>query len=292
MITELAQSIPVNGTEIAYREMGHGRPLVLLHGGLVSTSDEFAATPISYAGHMEQLARTFRVIAPDTRGAGGTRHPGGAASATLLCDDVAGLIKAMALDRPLVAGFSEGGLTTLLLGIRHPDLVDAIVSDAGYDTLNPDAPAFSMLRSMFGNLDPDEVDPILVQRALSQDPQMAYLLGRLQAEITERQGPAAWPVYLRSTMGRWSRWPGYGYADLSRISVPVLIMTGDRDHFCSVEEAVRAFRHLPAGELAVLPATGHTITPAKIELMKDFLQRSASRPETDESGGGDSPQGG
>ena len=43
MITELAQSIPVNGTEIAYREMGHGRPLVLLHGGLVSTSDEFAA---------------------------------------------------------------------------------------------------------------------------------------------------------------------------------------------------------------------------------------------------------
>ena len=57
MITELIQSVPVNDTQIAYREMGHGRPLVLLHGGLVSASDVFAATPISYAAHQERLAR-------------------------------------------------------------------------------------------------------------------------------------------------------------------------------------------------------------------------------------------
>ena len=142
--------MPVNDTEIAYRELGHGRPLVLLHGGLVSASDAFAATPISYAGHLERLARTFRVIAPDTRAAGGTRHPGGPASATLLCDDVAALIEALGLERPLVAGFSEGGLTALLLGIRHPDAVGAIVSDAGYDMLNPDAPAFDLLHQMLG----------------------------------------------------------------------------------------------------------------------------------------------
>ena len=63
---------------------------------------------------------------------------------------------------------------------------------------------------------------------------------------------------------------------LPRITVPVLIMVGDRDHFCSVEEATLAFRHVPAGELAVLPSTGHVITPIKIELMADFLQRSAT----------------
>jgi hypothetical protein len=51
-------------------------------------------------------------------------------------------------------------------------------------------------------------------------------------------------------------------------------MVGDRDHFCSVEEATLAFRHVAAGELAVLPATGHIITTTKIDLMVDFLHRT------------------
>jgi hypothetical protein len=34
MSIELAQRIRVNDTEIAYREVGHGRPLVLLHSFL------------------------------------------------------------------------------------------------------------------------------------------------------------------------------------------------------------------------------------------------------------------
>jgi len=276
MITQIAPSVPVNDTEIAYREVGHGRPLVLLHGGLVSASQIFAATPISYAAHLERLARTFRVIAPDTRAAGGTRHPGGPASATLLCDDVAGLIQALGLERPVVAGFSEGGLTALLLGIRHPDAVGAIVSDAGYDMLNPDAPAFELLHQMLGLDDPTDVDPVAAVRAFSQDPQMAALLGMLEAEIIKRQEADAWPTYLRSTIGRWARWPGYGYADLAQITVPTLVMVGDRDHFCSVEQATLAVQHLPLGELAVLPGTGHIITTTKIDVMLDFLQRSTS----------------
>jgi len=275
MIIESERSVSVNETEIAYREVGDGRPLVLLHGGLVSASDVFAGTPISYAGHLERLARSFRIIAPDTRGAGGSRHPGGPASATLLSDDVATLIQALELERPMVAGFSEGGLTALLLAIRHPGMASAIVSDAGFDVLNPGAPAFDLLRQLLSGLDPDQADPAAVQRTLSADPQMAHVLGLLEAEVTQRQGMEAWPIYLRSTIGRWGRWPGYGYADLERITEPVLIMVGDRDHFCSVEEATRAFRHLADAELAVLPATGHIITTTKIELMADFLQRSA-----------------
>ena len=48
---------------------------------------------------------------------------------------------------------------------------------------------------------------------------------------------------------------------------------GDRDPFCSVEEGAAAYRALPAGELAVLPDTGHLITPAAVQTTIEFFER-------------------
>src|SRR5690242_21684451 len=94
----------------------------------------------------------FRVIAPDTRGSGKSVHPGGPITAALLADDVAALIQALNLDRPLICGFSDGGETATLVGIRHPGSVRAIVNHGGYDLFNPDphAPAIAMPRQMLG----------------------------------------------------------------------------------------------------------------------------------------------
>src|SRR6202007_2835667 len=102
---------------------GHGEPLVLLHGGMVSTNPIWAPTPVSYSAHMEQLAERFRVIAPDTRGCGRTRHGGGTCTFARLVDDRLALIDALGLDRPLIAGFSEGAITATIVGIRRPDSV-------------------------------------------------------------------------------------------------------------------------------------------------------------------------
>jgi pimeloyl-ACP methyl ester carboxylesterase len=55
-----------------------------------------------------------------------------------------------------------------------------------------------------------------------------------------------------------------------------LILTGDRDHFCSVEEGVAAYRMLQDGELAILPGTGHVISPPKVQLCIEFLLRHAA----------------
>ena len=54
---------------------------------------------------------------------------------------------------------------------------------------------------------------------------------------------------------------GYTVENMNAIAVPTLILTGDRDPFCTVEEEAAACRALPAGQLAVLPDTGHLITP-------------------------------
>jgi hypothetical protein len=52
-----------------------------------------------------------------------------------------------------------------------------------------------------------------------------------------------------------------------------LILVGDRDGFCSVEEGAAAYRLLAQGELAVLPNTDHAITPMMGAVALDFLLR-------------------
>jgi pimeloyl-ACP methyl ester carboxylesterase len=120
MTTSSGNFARANGINIHYVEEGQGVPLVLLHGGMVSTNPIWAPTPVSYAAHMQTLARRHRVIAPDTRGCGRTVHDGGTITFDQLADDVLALIEALDLDRPLIAGFSDGGITATVAGIRDP----------------------------------------------------------------------------------------------------------------------------------------------------------------------------
>jgi hypothetical protein len=51
-------------------------------------------------------------------------------------------------------------------------------------------------------------------------------------------------------------------------------MTGDRDDFCSCEEAATAYRSLRDGELAILPNTAHVITRQSVSIMLEFFSRN------------------
>jgi pimeloyl-ACP methyl ester carboxylesterase len=270
------RSVYANGIDIHYLEAGEGEPLVLLHGGVVSTNPIWTGVPISYASHMATLADHFRVIAPDTRGAGRTVHSGGTVTFDILADDVAALLDALNLDRPLVAGFSEGGITATVLGIRHPGSVRAIANHAGYDAFAPSlVPTLiaAMRQMLGGSPDATEADPDAAARFFSESSDMQGIFELMKADEDSGQGKDHWKDYLRLCFHRLTQPVGYTTQDLSAITEPTLIIVGDRDEFCSVEEGVRAYRALTDGELAVVPATGHIITPTLVELMVEFLER-------------------
>jgi pimeloyl-ACP methyl ester carboxylesterase len=268
--------VRANGIEIYYVEAGQGRPLILLHGGLVSTNPIWNGIPVSYASHMETLAQRFRVIAPDTRGSGRTVHSGGTITFEQLADDVLALAEALDLEKPLLAGFSEGALTATIAGIRKPDAVGAIVCDAGHDLLNPSAPSMAMMRQTFGGSpQATETDVDATELAFAEFPPMKAMFELMKADQDGGQGPGHWKTYLSLAFARTTQPPGYTFDDLATITAPTLILVGDRDHFCSVEEAVLAYRKLEKGELAVLPNTGHEITPEGVASTIEFLVRAS-----------------
>jgi pimeloyl-ACP methyl ester carboxylesterase len=270
--------IRANGIDIHYLEQGVGRPLLLLHGGLVSSSLRWAGFPVSYASHLDTLASRFRVIAPDTRGCAHTAHTGGEAiSFALLADDVAALIDGLELERPLIAGFSEGAITATILAIRKPESVAALVNHAGHDFFNPQAKTYEIMRQLFGgSADATRTDPDAVERFFSQSERMRGMFELMKEDQDEARGAGYWRTYLELAFDRTTRWPGYSFDDLARIEAPTLILCGDRDDYCSVEEAVIAYRALREGELAIVPNTSHLITEAGVAAMVEFLERHSA----------------
>ena len=269
--------VRANDLDIHYVEAGSGEPLVLLHGGFASTGPVWSGHPAGYVGHMQALAEHFRVIALDTRGAGATVAGDGTASFAVLADDVRAVIEALDLDQPLLCGFSEGATTATVLSIRFPDAVRAVVNHAGYDMLNPHAASYAMGRVMFGGSpDATVADPDVAERSFRSNDDMRLLFERFVADHDDAQGAGHWRTYIEQVFPRFTQSPGYTFDDLGAVTAPTLVLTGDRDHFCSVEEAVTTYRSLPDAELAILPNHGHLITPSAVAASIEFLERHQS----------------
>ncbi len=270
--------VRANGIDIHYVEAGKGAPLVLLDNGMVSTNPVWASLPFAYTSFIGTLAEHFRVIAPDTRGSGKSVHSGGPIPYTLLADDVIGLIGVLELDRPLICGFSDGGETATIVGIRNPSSVRAIVNHGGYDLFNPDpqAATITMTRQMLGgSADATHADPEL---SASRFEELRAMFELMESDHDSAQGAGHWKTVVAQTFDRVSRPHGYIVEDLQTITAPTLILTGDRDPFCTVEEGVAAFRALQFGELAVLPNTGHLITAAAVHATIEFCRRHEVSP--------------
>jgi pimeloyl-ACP methyl ester carboxylesterase len=272
------KSVHVAGTDVHYVEAGNGVPLVLLHGGLMSNDPVWDGSMGAYASRIALFAEHFRVIAPDLRGHGKTGNPGGGPiTYSQLADDVLALIETLHLERPMLCGFSAGGSVAMMAAVRSPASVRAVVNDAGYDVFNPnpDAPTFVMCRKIFGGRpDAKKADPSAFEQFATA--QMPDFHRRLSADHVVAQGPVGWKSLVASLFGSLASPGPYSFEDLRKVIAPTLILSGDRDFCCSVEEAVAAFRMLAKGELAILPNVDHTLPDEAIDASVAFLRRHAN----------------
>ena len=100
-----------DGVELAYHEVGEGRPAILLHG-LFSDAE---MNWIKF-GHAKRIASEgFRVVMPDLRGHGHSAkpHDPDCYPAGILARDVAELVRHLELDTFDLGGFSLGARTTI-----------------------------------------------------------------------------------------------------------------------------------------------------------------------------------
>ena len=109
--TEPSYFTSFDGTRLAWREMGEGRPAILIHG-------YFSTAEVNWVkyGHAARLAaRGFRVIMPDLRGHGASDRPHDAAAypPDALMHDGLALVAHLGLTDYDLGGYSLGARTTL-----------------------------------------------------------------------------------------------------------------------------------------------------------------------------------
>jgi pimeloyl-ACP methyl ester carboxylesterase len=119
----------VNGLNLYYEIHGSGRPLILLHGGLMSSE--------TFGPVLTQLSEHHRVIAPDLQGHGRTADIDRPIDVRLMADDIAALIDHLGLDKPDIVGYSLGGGVALHTAAKYPDKVRRLVAASA--NIRPDA---------------------------------------------------------------------------------------------------------------------------------------------------------
>lgn len=106
-----------------YEREGSGYPLLLLHGGGLSSA--------SHRALRSELARYFEVIAPDSRGHGKSPDDPEPMNYRVMALDVVALLDRLNIPTAHVVGFSDGAVIGLELAIAHPSRVGRLIALGG-----------------------------------------------------------------------------------------------------------------------------------------------------------------
>jgi pimeloyl-ACP methyl ester carboxylesterase len=237
-----------DGTELAYREIGDGRPLVLIHGFFSNATVNW----IRY-GHAAALAAGgHRVVMPDLRAHGDSAapHDPSAYPPDVLADDGFALIDHLDLADYDLGGYSLGARTTIRMLARGARPGRAIVAGMDLDGIVDAAAGNAYFRRVLTN-------PSAFERGSSEWMADAFL-----------RSTGGDPVALLHLLDTTVDTPR---EDLARIETPTLVAVGADDPARrSAEDLANA---LPNGRLVELPGN-HMSAVTKPDLaaaIGDFL---------------------
>lgn len=230
----------VNGLKMYYEIHGQGKPLVLIHGGGSTIQTTFEKViPI--------FAKSRKVIAVELQAHGRTNDRNADLTFEQDADDVATLLKNLAIDKADFFGFSNGGTTTIQIAIRHPKLFNKIILGSALAKRNGVPKWFWDFMS---------------QAKLENMPELLKIgYKKVAADTNGLQ------VMHDRDAKRMVNFKDIPDEQIKSIKAPTLIINGDKDVILP-EHAIELHKLIANSELAIIPG-GHgqyigevtTITP-------------------------------
>jgi pimeloyl-ACP methyl ester carboxylesterase len=248
----------VGGVRMHYLVAGRGQPIVLLHG--------FAETSHMWRPLLLKLAGTHTVIAPDLRGFGDSSKPEGGYDKKTMARDVHALVSSLGYGRVAMVGHDIGLMVAYAYAAQFPTevsrlaLMDAFLPGIG------DWKSVWLLKDLWHFHFYGEVPLKLVSgreriylehfwNDCAADPRHSV------SEADRRLYAAAYakPGAMRAGMEVFHAFEGDArdFAELAktRLSMPVLVLTGEKDSGASLIRQARLVADDVHG--VVVPGAGH-----------------------------------
>jgi pimeloyl-ACP methyl ester carboxylesterase len=257
-----------SGPGLAIDVEGSGPALLLVSG--------FGVDKTSWRRQIDGLRPSFAIVAYDHRGIGASRPmPGESLTVASMADDAA---SALSDKKPAtVVGASMGAAIAIELAIARPDVVKALVLIT--PAVEKDARLEAVLRSWI-----EFESPQSEARIRSMLP---WFLSRIfLAEAPKREAAAQalramaarTPLrVLRHQARAFGAWLGTRVGELSRISVPTLVVAGAEDLLVPLAQAERVAAGIASARLEVLDGAGHAVTIEGAERVNELITSFARR---------------
>lgn len=243
-----------------YESVGTGRPLVLLHGAMMTSR-------ATWSKLLPTLGKGRRVVMIEQQGHGHTADIARDLSYEQMADDTAELLKQLGVTSADVAGYSMGGGIALALAMRHPALVRK-VAIIGRGAYSPDGFYPEVLQS----------EDKFTGASLRSTP--------MYAEYAKAAPDAkAWDGLVAKVRALELGWSGWTSEAIAAIKAPSLLVVGDAD-IVKPEHVAELFRllgggvpgdlqALPRARLAVIPGATHVTvldrTAWIVPMLTEFL---------------------
>ena len=264
----------INGQNIYYRVSGDGPPLVFVHGWSANLTDWDAQVAL--------FSRKYRTYSYDWRGMGKSSGAKPAFSMKELGEELAGLIDAFEIEKPIICGHSEGGAITMRYAAMHPDSVAALIlADTALNTTT------AAIQQIFGLA---LIELFVIFEHLEGHNPLEKLVPTMQKAFfsqdfidTNPDFIAAWQKQFVSNsvagvvngMRAWA-WRPDIHKQLNKVKAPTLLLWGMKDVVIKLEQMQYIQENLLLGsKLATIQGAGHATpveTPDQFnELMDTFL---------------------
>ena len=246
---------PVNGIKVYYEVYGAGKPIVLLHGAFMTIGTNWGQL-------IPELSKTRKVIAIEFQGHGHTPYSDRKLDLATFASDVAGVMDYMKVDNADIAGYSMGGSVAYQFTINYPKRVNKLVIISSTYKSSGWLP---QVTNAFKTFKPEFFEHTPIKTAYD-------------AVAPDK---ANWNKFVTQMLAFFPMPFDMGDDNIAKITVPVLIISGDNDGLNKVELAktyqllgggVSAdMAPMPKSHLAIVPSQSHVGVMMQTKTILDYL---------------------
>jgi pimeloyl-ACP methyl ester carboxylesterase len=264
--------LDINGGPIHYDSRGDGEPLLLIAGTGFSGKTW-------WPGSIERLSKQFRVITWDLRGTGESPSLPEVYSTRGFAEDAAELLRQLDAAPAHVLGHSMGGRVAQWLALDHPELMRTMIlasSGSGRFPGNdqpfgvPVKQAVAMVEDGYAGASVIYMEGAWFPREiLDQD---TYLLDFVFGHFWSTR--PSLEDYFKHVVARQDHQTS---ELLPQITVPTLVLIGDKDHHIGgtgshFDQSKYIADHVPGAKLAIIPGAMHGLLWQEPDLCDDAIE--------------------